>query len=287
MARISSDGGESPIRHLARRHGVGVPRRPPRPRIGLGAGGPSRWACDGRRLHFWGRDHGLADFFRDRGDDLFVAHSAVAEMKYLLRLGIPLPTRWFDTFVARRCVSNGPNKLEAGLTQALHELGLPHLAPIIKEEFAADHRSSVRRRRPRRSARDRRVLFLRLRRLRAVTRASMIGSPRGRWPTGWNTSRPWPAWGCRASPSTSSPWGGIEARKPAIRDALIASVNRAWPIYVDGSFRMAGFLAWCRVMGIPWPPRRARIPASPIIPGTRRRSRRWSGGTPSSPGSER
>ena len=67
----------------------------------------------GRRVFFWGRDVGLRDFVRQHSDDLFVGHYVVAEMKYLLRLGVPLPPHWFDTFVAFRYVTNGPDRLTA------------------------------------------------------------------------------------------------------------------------------------------------------------------------------
>src|SRR4051794_1373138 len=83
----------------------------------------------GRRLSFWGRHPGLRAFFIDHADDLFVAHNCVAEMKYLLRLDVPLPARWFDTFVGWRRLANKPGCLEASLSVALHRLGLPHLAP--------------------------------------------------------------------------------------------------------------------------------------------------------------
>ena len=39
----------------------------------------------GRRLSFWGPDARLRDFFREHRDDLFLAHHAPAEMKYLNR----------------------------------------------------------------------------------------------------------------------------------------------------------------------------------------------------------
>src|SRR5688572_3988817 len=82
----------------------------------------------GRRLSFWGRDPGLRAFFRDHVGDVFVAHYAVAEMKYLLRHGVPLPPNWFDTFVGFRYRTNRPGNLEAGLAPALQRLGLPGLA---------------------------------------------------------------------------------------------------------------------------------------------------------------
>ena len=56
----------------------------------------SRWSSalvglgQGSRLYFWGRDPDLQAFFRDHADDVFVAHYAVAEMKYLPCLGISL-----------------------------------------------------------------------------------------------------------------------------------------------------------------------------------------------------
>src|SRR5207247_2447565 len=89
----------------------------------------------GRRLSFWGDDSALRRFFREHADDLFLAHYAVAELKYLLRLDVPLPNRWFDTFVAWRYLTNRPGNLEAGLTSALVQLGLPGLAPAEKKEL--------------------------------------------------------------------------------------------------------------------------------------------------------
>ena len=62
----------------------------------------------GRRVSFWGRDAGIAPFFAEHAADLFLAHNAVAEMKYLLRLGVPLPQRWYDTYVAWRYSTNRP-----------------------------------------------------------------------------------------------------------------------------------------------------------------------------------
>ena len=47
----------------------------------------------GERIAFWGWDHRLPAFFREHADDLYVAHYAIAEMKFLSRRGIPLPRR--------------------------------------------------------------------------------------------------------------------------------------------------------------------------------------------------
>ena len=87
----------------------------------------------GRRGAFWGRDAGLRDFVEKHHADLFVGHYIVAEMKYMLRLDIPLPPNWFDTFVGYRYLSNGPDRAEAGLLAALRRLNLEHLAPATKQ----------------------------------------------------------------------------------------------------------------------------------------------------------
>src|SRR5260221_12521676 len=89
----------------------------------------------GRRHYFWQEDDRLKSFFRDHAGDFFVAHNVVAEMKYLLRLNVPLPQNWFDTYVAWRFMTNKPGNLEARLSVALHRLGLPHLVPGGKKEL--------------------------------------------------------------------------------------------------------------------------------------------------------
>ncbi|MBP62373.1 MAG: hypothetical protein CMJ62_12710 [Planctomycetaceae bacterium] len=88
-----------------------------------------------RRLHFWERDERLARFFADHSGDVFAAHYAVAEMKYLLRLGVPIPQTWFDTFVAWGRRNNAPGRLAASLSYALHALGMLHLVPTVKKEL--------------------------------------------------------------------------------------------------------------------------------------------------------
>ncbi len=89
----------------------------------------------GQRHSFWRRTRQLRKLFADHTDDFFVAHYATAEMEYLRRLKIPVPHNWFDTFSAFRRMSNKPNSLDAGLSFALHQQGLPHLAPAEKNEL--------------------------------------------------------------------------------------------------------------------------------------------------------
>ena len=89
----------------------------------------------GERRHFWGRDGRLRQFIENNSSDTFVSHNNVAEMKYLLRLGIDLPQRWFDTYVAWRRLNNRPGRPEASLTAALGQLGLPHLPLLDKQQW--------------------------------------------------------------------------------------------------------------------------------------------------------
>jgi DNA polymerase I-like protein with 3'-5' exonuclease and polymerase domains len=221
----------------------------------------------GRRLHFWGRDPRLRTFFRDHADDLFVAHSATAELKYLLRLGIPLPRRWIDTFVAWRYITNRPNNLEAGLSVALHRLGLPSLAPAEKKalqmkiarlEFDPD------------SPDDRReiveycfsdcdgcgALYPRIHErvppalmahwveyLKAVARMELRGIP-----------------------FDVEGYTQIRRNRAAIRSALIGDTNRTWPVYRGESFCKRAFLGWCRSVGVDWPAKLSARTGKPYFP---------------------
>ena len=89
----------------------------------------------GEQVTFWGDDPNLPVWFREHTDDLYVAHYSVAEQKYLIRLGVPLPARWFDTFVGWRRVSNRPGLPAAGLPAALHQAGLPHVGYADKQDL--------------------------------------------------------------------------------------------------------------------------------------------------------
>ena len=160
----------------------------------------------GERIAFWGWDHRLPAFFREHTDDLYVAHYAIAEMKYLLRLDIPLPARWFDTFVAWRWLTNRPGYPEASLPSALHRLGLPHLAPAAKSELRQqiarlefDPGSSI----------DRHTIitycFSDCDGAAALYRALETASTRQSWRTGSSFSRGWRGWSSRASRSTPRP----------------------------------------------------------------------------------
>jgi DNA polymerase-1 len=206
------------------------------------------------RLHFWGRDDQLLEFFREHSGDLYLAHYSVAEMKYLLRLGIPIPARWFDTFAASRYVTNRPNQLDASLSSALHRLRLPHLAPAEKKEL---QQRIVGLRFDPDSAEDRSeiidyclsdcdgcgALYERIHNLlapelmahwveylKAVARMEL-----------------------RCVPFDVATYTRIQASQPAIRREMVKDINKTWPIFEGESFRRDRFLRWCRSVGIEWP----------------------------------
>lgn len=92
----------------------------------------------GRRIELWGAA-GLRLCPFSFGDDvLFVSYYAIAELRCMIRLGWPLPTRILDLFVEFRAMSNG-KKLPLGnsLLGALGFFGLAHMAPVEKKEMQA------------------------------------------------------------------------------------------------------------------------------------------------------
>src|SRR5882724_10984241 len=205
----------------------------------------------GRRLSFWGRDPGLQAFFLAHADDMFVGHYVTAEMKYLLRLGIPLPARWFDTFVAWRYLTNRPDYLEAGLAVALAQLGLPGMAPVQKLEL---RQKILHLRFDPNSPTDRQeiidyclsdcdgcaALYEHIRDrvspdlmahwveyLKAVARMELRGIP-------FDAAR----------------YARIKAMQPVIKAQLIGTVNSTWPVFEGETFKKQAMLRWCRNVGI-------------------------------------
>ena len=90
-----------------------------------------------RAFSFPGRDgrHALAQFVEDRRDHVFVAHAATAEMKYLLRMQIRPPEKWFCTMTAFRHTHNRPGYLESSLVASLIRTGLGALVPTDKNDI--------------------------------------------------------------------------------------------------------------------------------------------------------
>ena len=207
-----------------------------------------------RRFHFLGRDPELSKFIHDHSSDLFVAHYAVAEMKYLLRLDISLPPHWFDTFVAWRYFSNSSSRVEASLLAALGHLKLPHLAPATKHEL------------------QQMILHLRFDPNSATDRSMIVdycfNDCDGAAALYENlapqipplTMTHWVEYlkavarmELRGIPFDVSAYREVLASKPQIRAALIGDVNLTAQVYRDENFSKTAFLAWCRQAGITWP----------------------------------
>jgi len=217
-------------------------------------------ASSGQQRTFWGSDTAaLVAFFREHADDLFVAHNMTAECKYLLRQGVPLPSRWFDTYAAWRYVSNRPHPPEGGLVEALHCVGLPHLAPAVKKDLVEA------------------ILHLRIdlgdpeerRRVADYCLSDCDGTLAlyrklaGRVPP--ELLRHWSAYlravarlELRGVPLDLDRWDRIQEATPEILRALYADVNATWPIYrKDGSCDEGAFFDWCKHAGIDWPRKRS------------------------------
>ena len=210
------------------------------------------------RLAFWRRDDRLATFFANHADDLYVSHVNTAEMKYLLRRGIPLPKRWFDTLVGWRRLYNEPDHLEASLVHCLGRLGAPHLALLDKD--------AIRKR----------ILYLDFNWNSPTDRAEIIDYCFGDCD------------GCgvlyrhlhdKINPKTMAYWceyakavSAIELRgipfdfkttnliwysRLWICEDIIGQVNDVYPVFAGTSFRRRAFLEWCSINGIAWPWKRS------------------------------
>jgi DNA polymerase I-like protein with 3'-5' exonuclease and polymerase domains len=208
----------------------------------------------GKRASFWGRDPALRDFLRDHADDLFVAHYAVAEMKCLLRHGVALPARWFDTFVAWRYLTNRPGHLEAGLAEALVQLGLPGLAPAQKKELQQKllHLQFD----PNDPADRREILDYCFSDCDAC--AALHGHLLGRVPP--EVMAHWAEYlkavarmELRGIPFDVAGYARIRDLRPVVRSRLIGDANATWPVFEGESFKKGSFLRWCRKAGISWP----------------------------------
>ena len=208
----------------------------------------------GRRLHFWGRDPGLARFIADHANDTYVAYYAPAEMGYVIRLGIPPPRNWFCASTAWRRLTNTPGLIEASPGRG-HAQTRPH--PRGREEEKQTLRERIVRldfdpqdievkdeivRYCFRDCDDCLAVYSRIAAridpvamaywcdyLQAVARMKTRGIP------------------CDLETARL-----VLNHREAIAEHLMARVNETWPIFRKGTFRRA-FLAYCRSRGIAWP----------------------------------
>ena len=215
------------------------------------------------QVSFWGDDPDLLAWFQQHAADIFISHYAIAELKYLLRLGVPLPARWFDSYVAQRRVTNRPGLPEAGLVAALRQADLPHMAPAAKQDLRS-----------------------RLARLEfdpVADRDLILNYCRD---DAADCAALYPILVSQIDPAVMAHWieyvksiSRMELRgvpidvrttrlilrhRESIRNTLIAKVNRTWPVYDrDGTFRRRAFWAWCYRQGITWPTTRSKTTGRP------------------------
>lgn len=207
-----------------------------------------------RRFHFWERDDRLLLFFREHAADLFVAHNVVAEMKYLLRLGVPLPQKWFDTFVAWRFLTNEPNYPQANLSRALHSLGLPHLAPAAKAEL----QQRILQLRFNSNDDQERTEILKYCFSDCDGAAGLFTRIQARIPrtimSHWcEYLKAVARMELRGIPFDSVNYDRITLQQPLIRSSLIEGINRTAKIFENEAFNSESLIAWCRAEGIRWP----------------------------------
>ena len=211
-----------------------------------------------RRLHFWERDERLARFFADHSGDVFAAHYAVAEMKFLLRLGVPIPQTWFDTFVAWRHKNNALGRLEAGLSYALHALGLPHLAPTVKKElqtkilnldFDADDPSEQQKI----------IDYCFSDCDGCLALYNQLNTPivQGKMAHWTPYLKAVARMELRGIPFDGTTYGIVQKQKGLIRASVTNNLNRTFPIYQEGKFRKDQILKWCASAAIRWPTKRS------------------------------
>ena len=214
------------------------------------------------RLSFWGWEDGLGEFLDAHRADLFVSHNNVAEMKYVLRAGLRLPDRWFDTYVGWRLQTNQPGHIGAGLLAILDQLGLPHQTRAKKEEmqqkilhlrFGPADRQAIREYcledcvdcglvyEEIRDRIDRIVMVNSTKYLAAVSRMELRGVP-----VDTETARQ------------------IHVHASDICEFLAARVNEVAPIYRGLVFNRRAFLRWAAGEGIAWPWKRSKTTGRPV-----------------------
>ncbi len=222
----------------------------------------------GKRVHFVGRDSRLSGFFIDHAHDLFLAHYAIAEMKYLLRLGVMLPAQWYDTFVAERLLTNAPGLPEAGLSASLIRRGLPHLAPAEKHDL--QQQILHLRFNPNDSEEMQRIIdycYTDCDGCLALFRRQ-YQEPQVLRHMGWWTEylKAVARMELRGIPFDVAGYEQIRRAWPHIRMALIEGINKTHPVFDGLTFKKSAFMNWCRRENIRWPLQMSETTGLPYHP---------------------
>ena len=208
----------------------------------------------GRRLEV--TDFDLQPPFDISPTSLIVAHQAAAEMSCFLALGWPQPAHILDTFIeakriGNRAITGGCPR--AGLLEVLTVFGLPTLAAEEKQEW----RELAIRGKPftreelaglvAYCARDVEALVALLPRMLPNIPDIPQACLRGRYQWAVASME-------RAGIPIDAPMlDHLRDCLPAIRSQLIAAVDGAYGVFVDGSFNEARFEAYLAANDIPWP----------------------------------
>jgi DNA polymerase I-like protein with 3'-5' exonuclease and polymerase domains len=214
----------------------------------------------GERLTFWGKDPRLSTWIADHFDDLFVAHNAVSEMKYLLQMGIRPPPRWHDTMVAERYITNRWKYSQRGykvnLSESLHRLKLAHLAPAGKKALQKKilHLDFTDADRPE---------------IEAYCLSDCDGAAalylarQDRVPLDLMAH-----WGeyllavalmeLRGIPFDFAMWDRVLANRKALIQLQVEKVNRIYPVYDGIKLKRGKFFEWADREGIRWPLKKSK-----------------------------
>jgi DNA polymerase I-like protein with 3'-5' exonuclease and polymerase domains len=222
----------------------------------------------GERLSFHGRDPRLARFINHHRNDLFISHNLVAEVMYLLRLGITPPTRWFDTMLGWRYVTNTrPPVPSFKLEKILVETGIPHRYAGEKDrlqdwignlEFNRDSPDDLR------LIRD--YCFA-----DCEATAALYHRLVGRVPAVWMS---YATAFClelarmelRGIALDMPRYRAIQERKDEVVERVVAGVNTIHSVFIDGRLSRERFFGWCAANGIGWPARRSPATGRMMLP---------------------
>jgi DNA polymerase I-like protein with 3'-5' exonuclease and polymerase domains len=232
-------------------------------------GWPSRWepvtfcavdVATGERVSFRKRDPRLRDWIDAHREDLFIAHNLVAEAKYLLQLGIAPPTRWFDTFVAERFMTNRwhyqSRGLRANLSESLRRLGLDHMAPAEKETLrkrilSLDFTDADWEEIDEYCFSDCRGTLA----LYEVRRDQVPPALMNHWVEYLLAVAKMELRGMRIDMGM---WHRILAAREQLIELQTTGINAIWPMFDGTTFKRKAFLEWVRHVRIVWPTKRSK-----------------------------
>jgi hypothetical protein len=182
---------------------------------------------------------------------LFVAYYASAEIGCHLALGWPVPARILDLFTEFRNLTNGHSKA-AGLIDALAHFGLDHMGAHDKTAM----RDLILAGGPWTEAEWRNILDYCESDVAALKKLLPVMLPmielshallRGRYMAAAARMEH------NGIPIDVEALQRIERHREAIKDRLIADIDKAFGVYDGHSFRGKRFAEWLQRRGIPWP----------------------------------